>query len=92
MIRRAKFMVGIPLIILAQAAIVVFAFNQSLSVSHYSVETEKINGRIKLALVTDYHSCDYGDGQRELIDAIDAEQPDAILLCGDIFDDKWSSL
>ena len=89
--RRAKFMVGIPLIILIQAAIFVFAFNQSLSVSHYSVKTDKISGQIKLVLVTDYHSCNYGDGQRELIDAIDAEQPDAILLCGDIFDDRKPS-
>jgi predicted MPP superfamily phosphohydrolase len=86
--RRAKFMVGIPLIILVQVAIILVAFNQSLSVSHYSVETEIINGQVKLALVTDYHSCDYGDGQRELLGAIDAERPDAILLCGDIFDDK----
>jgi len=86
--RRTKFMVGIPLIMLIQSVIIVFAFNQSLSVSHYSVESEKINGQIKLVLVTDYHSCDYGDGQRELIHATDAEQPDAILFCGDIFDDK----
>ncbi|MDR3289492.1 MAG: DUF1294 domain-containing protein [Peptococcaceae bacterium] len=32
--RRPTFMVGIPLIILAQAAIVIFAFNQSLSASY----------------------------------------------------------
>jgi predicted MPP superfamily phosphohydrolase len=84
-------MAGIPLIILVQAAIIVFAFNQSLSVSHYSVKSEKISGQVKLALVTDYHSCDYGDGQRELLNAIDTERPDAILLCGDIFDDKLPS-
>ncbi|MDR1136191.1 MAG: DUF1294 domain-containing protein [Clostridiales Family XIII bacterium] len=85
--RRAKFMVGIPLIILIQVAIIMFVFNSSLSVSHYSVETDKINGELKLALITDLHSCDYGSGQRKLLDAIDAERPDAIMLCGDIFDD-----
>jgi predicted MPP superfamily phosphohydrolase len=68
--------------------IIVFAFNQSLSVSHYSVASEKISGRVKLALITDYHSCDYGNGQRDLLSAVYAEQPDAVLLCGDIFDDK----
>jgi predicted MPP superfamily phosphohydrolase len=86
--RRKKFMVGLPLIIIAQVLIIVFAFNQSLSVSHCSVASEKIKGRVKLALITDYHSCDYGDGQRELLTAIHTEQPDAVLLCGDIFDDK----
>jgi predicted MPP superfamily phosphohydrolase len=84
---RVKFMAGIPLIILAQIVIVIFVFNQSLSVSYYDAETDKINGRIKLALIKDLHSCDYGDGQIGLLSAIDKEAPDAILLCGDIFDD-----
>jgi len=86
--RHAKFMVGIPLIILLQIIIVVFVFNNNLTISHYRVETKKISGQIKLALITDYHACNYGDKQSELIDAIYAEQPDAILLCGDIFDAK----
>jgi predicted MPP superfamily phosphohydrolase len=85
--RRKKFMLALPLIIAAQALIVAVAFNQSLSVSHISVTADKIDGEVKLALITDFHACDFGDGQRELIDATDAEQPDAILLCGDIFDD-----
>jgi predicted MPP superfamily phosphohydrolase len=85
--RHKKFMVGIPLIIIVQAAIIVFVLNSSLSVSRYNIETEKIGEEIKLALITDLHSCDYGDGQRELISVIDAERPNVILLCGDIFDD-----
>ena len=85
--RRLKFMIGIPLILLLQVGIGVLALDHSLMVSHISVETDKINGLIKLALVTDLHSCSYGREQRELLDAIDAERPDAILLCGDIFDD-----
>ena len=86
--RRAKFMVGIPLIISAQIAVFVFVFSQSLSVSRYVAPTDKISGDVKLVLVTDYHSCGYGGGQRELISAVESEQPDAVLLCGDIFDDK----
>jgi predicted MPP superfamily phosphohydrolase len=88
--RRKKFMVLLPLLILVQVWVVVLMFNQNLSVSHYRVETDKIDEQIVLVLVTDLHSCDYGDGQSELLTAIDAEQPDAILLGGDIFDDKLS--
>ena len=89
--RHKKFMFGIPVIILFQIVIIAFVFNSSLSVSRYDVETDKISGQIKLALVTDLHSCDYGDGQRELINAIDAERPDAVLLCGDNYDDRKPS-
>lgn len=85
--RHLRFMVGIPIIILVQALILVFGCNSSLSVSYYDVETDKINGQIKAVLVADLHSCYYGEGQMELINAIDGEDPDAILLSGDIFDD-----
>ena len=85
--RHAKFMLGIPLILLAQVLLCAFALNQSLSVSYQNISSGKITGQIRLVLVTDLHSCDYGDGQSKLIDAIVSEQPDAVMLAGDIFDD-----
>ena len=85
--RHLKFMLGIPLIILLQLTLILTALNQNLSVSHFSVETDRIAGQIKLALVSDLHSCYYGNEQSGLLKALAAQQPDAILLCGDIFDD-----
>jgi predicted MPP superfamily phosphohydrolase len=89
--RHAKFMVGLPLIILAQITLFVFALNQGLSVSFHNITTDKITGQIQLVLVTDLHSCDYGEGQSKLINAITTEQPDAVMLVGDIFDDRKPS-
>ena len=43
---------------------------------------------LRFALVTDLHSCRYGAGQRVLSEKILALNPDAILLSGDIFDDR----
>ncbi len=45
---------------------------------------------IRIALITDLHSCYYGNGQKSLINRIDKESPDIIILGGDIFDDKLS--
>lgn len=45
---------------------------------------------LRIALITDLHSCYYGSGQRSLINRIDSEEPDIIVLSGDIFDDKLS--
>jgi uncharacterized membrane protein YsdA (DUF1294 family) len=67
--RRVKFMAGLPLILLAQITVAAFAFDPTLSVSHYSVKTDRIDGPIKLALLTDLHSYAYGDGQSELLGA-----------------------
>ena len=79
-------------IILLAAAVVllilaIFAFDTRLMVRKYSIEAEEIETPIRVALVTDLHSCYYGENQSDLIDAIDVENPDVILLGGDIFDD-----
>ena len=38
--------------------------------------------------MTDLHSCKYGKNQKTLIDAVVKQNPDIVLLGGDIFDDK----
>ena len=43
---------------------------------------------VRLALITDLHSCYYGKNQNGLIKRIEKENPDLVLLGGDIFDDK----
>ena len=65
-----------------------FAFNTKMKIQHYSLESEKLTAPVRIVLITDLHSCSYGKGQRELIDAIHAQKPDIILLGGDICDDK----
>lgn len=61
-----------------------------LSVSEISLSSDKIEKPIRIALVSDLHSCKYGKAQSELIDAIAKQNPDIICLTGDIFDDKIS--
>lgn len=61
--------------------------DSGLTVQTYTVEKEKVEAPVRLALLTDLHSCDYGDGQRELLDAVREQDPDLVLLSGDIVDD-----
>lgn len=42
---------------------------------------------LKIALITDLHSCFYGEQQHEIMDILIEQQPDIILLGGDIYDD-----
>lgn len=56
----------------------------------YTIETEKLNRPVRLALITDLHSCKYGKNQSTLLQAVDAQKPDLVLLGGDIFDDERS--
>ena len=72
----------------AAAAVTAAAgLDQELVTRTYSISTEKLSQPIRLALLTDLHSCAYGPGQRDLLDAVDAAHPDLVLLGGDILDD-----
>ncbi len=76
------------LILLAALMLLILpGFYNALAIRRYTVEAPGIAHSIRIALVTDLHSCAYGEGQRELLDTIDKEAPDLILLGGDIFDD-----
>ena len=79
----------IILILLAAIVCLIFpGFYNQLKVVHYSIMTKNVSASIRVALVTDLHSCAYGENQRELLEAIEKEAPDLVLLSGDIFDHK----
>lgn len=70
------------------AGLLVWAgLDSGLTVRKYAVESEKIGGTVRLALLTDLHCCDYGEDQRELVDMVEAQNPDLVLLSGDMVDD-----
>lgn len=71
----------------AVALLLWLGLDSGLTVQTYAVESAKVKEPVRLVLVTDLHSCDYGDGQRELLDAVEAQDPDLVLLGGDIVDD-----
>lgn len=81
---RRKWLVWLILL----GAVIVLAvtgLDQRMIVRHYAVETDKVSKPVRLAVVTDYHGCDYGPDGAELVQAVSALAPDAILLVGDMF-------
>lgn len=67
--------------------ITAIALDVRLKVVNYKIRSNKVNSKIKIALLTDLHSCKYGKNQSVLVNAIEKANPDIILLGGDIFDD-----
>ncbi len=76
------------LITVCVMALAIISTDMRLSIKTYKIDAEEITTPIRFALVTDLHSCRYGEGQSELIDAIVELKPDAVLLGGDIFDEN----
>ncbi|MDR2558219.1 MAG: metallophosphoesterase [Oscillospiraceae bacterium] len=60
-----------------------------LAVSRYKVHSSKIRGRLRIALLSDLHSFNHGslhDPQSKLVKAIDDNNPDLVVMTGDIAD------
>ena len=82
--RRRKLLWGL---LAAAVVLLLLALDNRLTVRRYRIETEKVTEPIRILVVSDLHSCAYGENQRELLAAVAAEKPDLVLLPGDIVDD-----
>lgn len=81
----------IALAVLAALALLTeAALDQRLIVRHYEIDAEEITAPVRLAVVTDLHECDYGEGGVELLTAVRGQTPDVVLCVGDMFADGGS--
>ena len=71
----------------ALCAVLFAAFYNGLTVTEYTVKTDKLAEPVKIVFLTDLHSCFYGKDQKNLLAKINAQNPDLILMAGDILDD-----
>ena len=83
--KKTKVIAGV---LAALIIIVTLAFYNGLTVKHYEIKSEKIaNEKVRFLLLADLHSCFYGEEQSKLLKKINEQNPDIILMSGDIADD-----
>lgn len=76
------------LLIIGLSLLVVIALYNGLVVRRYTIKSNKIKNEMKVVVVSDLHSSQYGKDQSKIISKIEALKPDLILLPGDIVDDR----
>ncbi len=74
-------------LILICVIVLLLGLSTKIKVVNYNISSEEIQNKVKIAVLTDLHSCKYGENQEDLIKVLDAENPDVVLLVGDIYDD-----
>ena len=67
---------------------IIYALSDDLAVRKYTVESSLVTEDRTFVVISDLHSTYYGEKQEELVETIDRYAPDAVLLLGDIADDK----
>lgn len=77
--------IAVIAVLLALVVFWVVSLNSmKLTVTHYRIETEKLSADWKVALLSDLHNQEYGEGNSQLIQQIREYAPDTILICGDM--------
>ena len=59
--------------------------NTCLKITHHSLDSTKVNSSIRIALISDLHGKKFGKNNYRLIKKIASDNPDLILMTGDIF-------
>ena len=77
----------LPILLTVFLILLVPGLDQRMMIRQYQLDSAQIQNPVRIVLITDLHSCRYGENQQNLIKAIDEQNPDIIALCGDIFDD-----
>ncbi|MBQ8556510.1 MAG: metallophosphoesterase [Clostridia bacterium] len=75
------------LVLALLAGLVLAALDDRLIVRRYAIEAEELSASVRLAVLTDFHEEDYGEGAAVLLEAVAAEEPHLVLLVGDMFAD-----
>lgn len=77
-------------LLLCAVGVTIAGLQCSLTVRQYTVKSDKIGEgkRLRIVMLSDLHSYSYGTDQSLLVNKVAEQQPDIILLCGDIVDDK----
>lgn len=63
-------------------------FYSGLTTCTYTLSSSKITRPLRAVLITDLHNTSYGAKQEPLLRAIRAQEPDLILIAGDLFDHR----
>lgn len=75
------------LILLLPLVFLSYGLHDEIETTNYTIKSIKIKKPVMLAVITDLHSCDYGENGKALLQMLDAIHPDIVLLAGDIIDD-----
>lgn len=73
------------ILLLAALVLVLAALDQRVVLRRYTVHTGKLAAPVRLAVLADFHGCDYGENGSRLAEQVESLQPDAILMAGDMF-------
>lgn len=66
--------------------------SHSLTSTHYTVESDKITSKVRIVQLSDLHNSEFGDNSKKLVNMVSGQNPDLILITGDLINHKEKRL
>lgn len=86
-VRRRTQWLGAAVVLAVLAGAAAWGHHPEIVITRYRLAVPGVTTPVRLAVVSDTHSCVFADHQQEIAHLVRAEQPDVIALAGDIIDD-----
>ena len=77
--------------ILVLLLIYLIADQYVITKTQYTVESDRVNSEIKIAVISDLHNMNFFNNNQEVVDKISSENPDIIAVVGDMIDENSSN-
>lgn len=84
-IRSAEILAALLVLLFLAAGISAYVCSRTIKVTEYELELEGITNPVKLVVVSDIHGKVFGDDNAPLCELVAAQEPDVIVLLGDLF-------
>lgn len=89
--RKRYILLTIAIIFAAYCGLSLYSSSCMLSVSSYEIQSSKISEKIRIVQITDFHNSQFGDGNEKLTNLICEQEPDFIVITGDLLNSAEQS-
>ena len=85
--------IGLLVICLIGAAFLsMYVSKNWLTVSHYTIRSDKLKSEIRVVQLSDLHNFEFGENNEKLIQKVKGESPDLIFMTGDMLNNNVESI
>ena len=88
--RSAEILAALLVLLLIAVGVSVFVCSRYIKTTHYDVSLDGITNPVRLVIVADTHGKVFGKDNEQLYEKVAAQQPDVIVLLGDLFPAEFS--